>query len=518
MSELKEKYKILIIVILLAIASFLTYYFLAVLRIALVFTHFFYIPIILAALWWKRKGMVVAVFLVVLLLLSNIFIKNVAPTYDDVIRAFMFMVIAFLVVVLSEEIEKRDEELKKHQEHLEDMVKERTAELRDTNKQLQLESTEHKLAEEKLKDSLKNWQNTFHAISDSVFILDSHGLILQSNGVFEHMLGTNTEAIIGQNCYKAIHKTSDFIEGCPFEQMKQTGMRESFEFEDKEHGLWFQVTIDPVCNESGKIINVVHIMRDVTEFKKAEETRYENIQLVLANKAKSDFLAHMSHELRTPLSSIIGFSELLNQKTIGELNEKQEHYIDNVLESSKHLLALINDILDLSKVEAGKIELVIEKISVPEAISESVTLIKERAMKHSVVIKKDIDPQLEIEADRQRIKQMLFNLLSNAVKFSKPEGGTVTITAKKEDDMTKISISDTGIGIREENIRKLFTEFEQLDQGISRKYEGTGLGLAITKKLVELHGGKIWAESKYGEGSTFTFYLPVHAKNKEVMT
>ncbi len=368
--------------------------------------------------------------------------------------------------------------------------------------------TERKRAEEALKIALRDWQNTFNAIADGVFILDQEGRIIKSNGVFERMTGINTENVIGQYCY-------EIIEDCPFKQMKQTGMRESIEFEDRERGLWFQVTVDPIYNESGEIINAVHIIRNVTELKKAEVTRFENIQLVLANKAKSDFLAHMSHELRTPLNSIIGFSELLMQKTIGELNKPQERYIDNVLKSSKHLLALINDILDLSKVEAGKIELVIGKISVPETIDEAVTLVKERAMKHHVVIKKDVDPQLEIEADKQRFKQILFNLLSNAVKFSKPEGGTATITAKKEDDIARISVSDTGIGIREENMKKLFTEFEQLDPDITRKYGGTGLGLAITKKLVDLHGGKLWAGSTYGEGSTFTFILPVEAKKEE---
>ncbi len=372
---------------------------------------------------------------------------------------------------------------------------------------------QRKQIEVELEMALKNWQSTFSAISDSVFILDPEGRIVQSNGVFERMTGIKTENIIGEYCYKTIHGASDFIEECPFKWMKQTGMRESFEFEDRERRLWFQVTVDPVY-KSGEIINAVHIIRNVTELKKAEVTRFENIQLVLANKAKSDFLAHMSHELRTPLNAINGFSELMKQGITGKLNEKQEQYIDNILISGKHLLALINDILDLSKVEAGKIELVIGKISVPETIDEAVTLVKEKAMKHKVVIKKDIDPQLEIEADRQRFKQILFNLLSNAVKFSKPEGGTVTITAKKEDDIARISVSDTGIGIREENIKKLFTEFEQLDSGITRKYGGTGLGLAITKKLVDLHGGKIWAGSTYGEGSTFTFILPLKAEKR----
>ncbi|MDD5474863.1 MAG: PAS domain S-box protein [Candidatus Methanoperedens sp.] len=375
--------------------------------------------------------------------------------------------------------------------------------------------TERKRSDEALKIALKNWQNTFNAISDSVFILDSEGRIVQSNSVYERMSGINTEDLIGNNCCKILYGTAEFVEDCPFRRMKQIGMRESFEFEDKEHKLWFQVTIDPVYNESGELINAVHIMHDATELKKIEDTRYENIKLVLANKAKSDFLAHMSHELRTPLNSIIGFSELLVQKAIGELNKKQEHYINNIITSGIHLLAIINDILDLSKVEAGKIEMVIEKISVSENIDDAVNLVKERAMKHNIVINKDIDSQLEIEADRLRLKQILFNLLSNAVKFSKPEGGTVTITAKKEDDMVRISFSDTGIGIREKDMKKLFIEFEQIDSSLSKKYGGTGLGLAITKKLVDLHGGKIRVESKYGEGSTFTFLMPIVSKKEE---
>ncbi len=258
---------------------------------------------------------------------------------------------------------------------------------------------------------------------------------------------------------------------------------------------------------------VIGTLLDITESKKSEETRLENLRLEAADKAKSEFLANMSHELRTPLNASIGFSELLKMGLVGKLTEKQEKYVDYILTSNQFLLTLINDILDLSKIEAGKIELVPDKMSVPETIEETLDLIKEKAMKHKVVLKTQFDPELEcIEADKQRFKQILFNLLSNAVKFSKEEGGTVTITAKKEGDMAQISVSDTGIGIKEENIGKLFQKFEQLDPKVSQKYGGTGLGLAITKQLVELHRGRIWAESRYGEGSTFTFTLPFKDK------
>jgi signal transduction histidine kinase len=247
------------------------------------------------------------------------------------------------------------------------------------------------------------------------------------------------------------------------------------------------------------------------------QIRLENLHLAIADQAKSEFLANMSHDLRTPLNSTIGFSELLKQGVAGALSEKQNHYVNNILTSSQFLLTLINDILDLSKIEAGKIELAPEKMSVPLIVNETISLLKENAIKHKVLLKTEFDPELEfIDADKQRFKQILFNLLSNALKFSKEEGGTATIITKKEGDMVKISVSDTGIGIKEENFGRLLRKFEQLDSKSGKKYGGTGLGLVISKYLVEMQGGKIWAESRYGEGSTFTFILPIKAKKEDV--
>ncbi len=249
-------------------------------------------------------------------------------------------------------------------------------------------------------------------------------------------------------------------------------------------------------------------IEDITERKKAEEIRFENERLVSASKTRSEFLAIVSHELRTPLTSILGYSILLKEKNFGDLNQKQGFYVDNILSSSNHLLSLINTILDIAKMEAGKLELAIEEIPVRETINEIIVLIKERAEKGNIVIETQFDPLLgHIEVDRQKFKQILFNLLSNAIKFSKEDGGTITISTKNEGDTGMFSVRDTGIGIKKEDMQKLFHEFVQLDSGISRKYEGTGLGLVITKQLVELHGGKITAESDYGKGSVFTFSL-----------
>jgi signal transduction histidine kinase len=251
--------------------------------------------------------------------------------------------------------------------------------------------------------------------------------------------------------------------------------------------------------------------RAIVQSRRAEEIRRENKRLVYMNKARSEFMANMSHELRTPLNAIIGFSELMKQYP-GKLNEKYERYVNNILTGGKQLLGLVDGILDLSNAEAGNIELVIEKMSVPEVVDETLDLIKENAAKGNIIIKIELDPALQyVYADRQRFKQILFNLLSNAVKFSKPEGGTVTIASSKEGDIAKLLISDTGIGIREEDIGKIFKEFERFDWLSSRKDFGAVLGLSISKKLVELHGGTITVESRYGQGSTFTFILPIAA-------
>jgi len=255
------------------------------------------------------------------------------------------------------------------------------------------------------------------------------------------------------------------------------------------------------------------------ERKKSEEIRLENEGLVIASKAKLELLEIMSHELRTPLNAVIGFSELMKGAAIGELNEKQKRYMDKILTGGKNLQNLVNSILDMSRMEVGKMELLIEKVSVPMTINDTLALFKEKAMKQNLLIKTDLDPQVDvIETDAQKFKHILYNLLGNAIKFSKPEGGTITIRTKKEGDMAEFTISDTGIGIKEEDMGRLFRIFEQLDSGIKRHYDGTGLGLAVSKKLVELHGGRITAQSKYGEGSTFTFTLPLEAKKMKEKT
>jgi len=254
-------------------------------------------------------------------------------------------------------------------------------------------------------------------------------------------------------------------------------------------------------------------IENVRLFKELQERNQEiedkSRQLEAASRHKSEFLANMSHELRTPLNAVIGFSEVLGEKMFGELNEKQNEYVDDIHSSGQHLLSLINDILDLSKVEAGRMELELAKFDLPLAVENAITLVRERATGHGITLDTAIDERLgDFIGDERKIKQILLNLLSNAVKFTS-EGGRIEIKAIPVDGSVEISVSDTGIGIAPEDQATIFEEFRQVGTADAQKHEGTGLGLTLAKKFVELHGGKIWVKSEPGKGSTFTFTLPI---------
>ena len=238
-------------------------------------------------------------------------------------------------------------------------------------------------------------------------------------------------------------------------------------------------------------------------------------QLEAASRHKSEFLANMSHELRTPLNAILGFSEVLAERMFGEVNEKQAEYLQDILSSGRHLLSLINDILDLSKVEAGRLELELGRFHLPTALDNALTLVRERATRHGITLTQTVDERVgDIVADERKVKQILLNLLSNAVKFT-PEGGRVGLTATAAEGVITIAVSDTGIGIAPEDQAAIFEEFRQVGREDARKQEGTGLGLTLAKKFVELHGGRIWVQSQVGQGSTFSFTLPVRLDEQE---
>jgi signal transduction histidine kinase len=238
------------------------------------------------------------------------------------------------------------------------------------------------------------------------------------------------------------------------------------------------------------------------------ELEVKSHQVETASQHKSEFLANMSHELRTPLNAIIGFSEVLVDRMFGELNDKQEEYLKDIYASGQHLLSLINDILDLSKIEAGRMELEVSDFDLPGAIDNALILVRERASRRGITLGHDVDERLgQIRGDERKVKQVLLNLLSNALKFT-PEGGRIDVSARVQDGVAEVSVADTGVGIAPEDQEAVFEEFRQVGTA-DKKVEGTGLGLALSRKFIELHGGRIWVESELGKGSTFIFTLPL---------
>jgi signal transduction histidine kinase len=234
-------------------------------------------------------------------------------------------------------------------------------------------------------------------------------------------------------------------------------------------------------------------------------------ELASANRHKSEFLTNMSHELRTPLNAVIGFSDVLDQGMVGALNERQAEFVRDIRESGKHLLALINDILDLAKVESGRMELDRSEYYLPDSLRSALALVRERAARHGIGLELDVSEDLgTIVADERKVRQVVLNLLSNAVKFT-PDGGRVTLSARPDGDGVEIAVRDTGVGIAPEDQAAVFEEFRQVGTDTSRRQEGTGLGLALARRFVELHGGELRLTSAPGAGSTFSFTLPARA-------
>lgn len=234
-----------------------------------------------------------------------------------------------------------------------------------------------------------------------------------------------------------------------------------------------------------------------------------------ANRAKSEFLANMSHELRTPLNAVIGFSDILAEQVFGPLTEQQQQYVSDILESGQHLLSLVNDILDLAKIESGSLDLELGQVDLPAFIERTAHMFREKALRQGISLVCETDRNLSVIADERRLKQVLYNLLSNAIKFT-PEGGRIAVRVARQGEHVLISVADTGVGIAREEQQKIFETFYQVDSTLTKTKQGTGLGLALVRSIADLHDGHVWVESALGEGSEFFFSLPMRACADEV--
>jgi signal transduction histidine kinase len=265
--------------------------------------------------------------------------------------------------------------------------------------------------------------------------------------------------------------------------------------------------VETFADQAAIAIENVRLFNEIRE--KSGQLEVANDELAAASRHKSEFLANMSHELRTPLNAIIGFADVLEQRLFGELNARQADYTRDIASSGRHLLDLVNEILDLSKVEAGRMELEPSEFSLAETIRGAVGFVRERAAAHGIALTADLPDDLgTLVADERKVRQVLLNLLSNAVKFT-PDGGTIEVRARRTAGEVEVSVRDTGIGIAPEDQAKVFDEFQQVGTPSDRSREGTGLGLTLAKRFVELHDGRIWVESEIGKGTTFTLAIPV---------
>jgi PAS domain S-box-containing protein len=384
-----------------------------------------------------------------------------------------------------------------------------------------------------LRESEMKFRSVAQSASDAIVSSDNHGMIIAWNKGAQTIFGYDEEEILGKSLtvlmpeqYQEPHKRG-------LERMRAGGeghiLGKTIELAGvRKDGTEFPLELSLAMWKTGAGTFYTGIIRDITERKRAEqalqaltvsleekvkertaELEVARDQALVATRLKSEFLASMSHELRTPLNAVIGFSEVLSEKMFGELNAKQEEYILDILSSGRHLLSLINDILDISKVEAGRMELELSTFEISVLLEQAMALVRERAKRSGVQLTMEIDPRCaEFTADERKVKQVLLNLLSNAVKFT-PRGGQVSMKASLIDNAMNISVTDTGVGIAPEDQQRVFEEFYQASGDYSRKREGTGLGLALAKRYVDLHGGHIWVQSEVGHGSTFIFSLPV---------
>ena len=529
--NIEEKYKILIISIFYILLGVLSYYIHFVFKIDIVYTHLFYFPLILSCFWWEKKGLFLSIFLNGILIFIPVFWKPYLLNVENISRILIMILIGIFTVFLSgkisnsmEKLIESENRLKNFNRKLEQEVDERTKELTKTK--------------ELLDDHYNQLNNIFLNLKDIVFVISEKYKILFGNTTAYDVFG---KEFIGKNCYEILKGLDHPCEQCPISKLNKSDVCQiRFEqiidtpFTNKISD--FDIIASQIENYGGQQA-ILEVLRDITKRKTVEKElqqlneelelrvkertnelnealKQEKIyqeQIIKSSQFKSGFMASMSHELRTPLNSIIGFTDVILERISGEINEEQEKYLTNVKSSAMHLLDLINEILDIAKIEAGKVELNIEDVNLSKIISQINTMIKPIYRKKNLKFEtQKFDKEKVIQVDRLRFKEIVYNLLSNAIKYTK-EGGIKLEFLENEDEWA-FNIIDTGIGIAKEDFDIVFKEFKRVKTEYTNSIGGTGLGLPLTKKLIELQGGNISFTSELGKGSTFTFTIPKKIK------
>jgi PAS domain S-box-containing protein len=393
----------------------------------------------------------------------------------------------------------------------------------EANEKLQKEINERKQAEELLRQNEEKYRLLFELSPIGITTVDMKGTVTSSNPAVYRQGGYSEGDFVGKHFSKIapirVRDVPKFLR--VFASIIRGRVPQPFEvaYNRKDGSLgWTEIHV-ALLEAGGKKLGIQVLQRDITERKlmeqeiqnKNEQLKMQNKELEKASRAKSDFLARMSHELRTPLNVIMGFSELMLDQVPGEINEEQRQCLDDMVTSSRHLLGLINEVLDLSKVEAGKVEVKIKDIALSELVESVTSAMTAVLSQRKQSLDVDLDRGLPlVYADEARLRQVFFNLLSNASKFT-PEGGKIRIEALRKDGFCQVTVSDNGIGIKKEDLKQIFEPFYQADNPVTRERKGTGLGLTLVKEIVEMHGGQIRVESEYGKGSDFIFTLPLVA-------
>jgi PAS domain S-box-containing protein len=501
--------------------------------------------VLIAATWKRREG--APVFLIGFSLFFIIVLNDVL--YDHgIIHTGQFIGFGLFVFILSQSVL-----LSMRFSGAFNLSERQQEELQETNESLSREITERKLVEKAMAESEEKYRLLAENVNDNIWIWDlSQKKFSYTSPSIKALLGYAAEEFLKLDMEQLLTPASWRFAMSTIEEnmaLEQAGgMRASrstmLELELlKKNGssVWVEVRARFLRDEAGRLNRILGVTRDITVRKRAESLQAAKLEAEASSKAKSEFLAIMSHELRTPLNHIIGFTELVADRTVGDLNETQKEYLEDALSSSRHLLSLINDVLDLSKVEAGKMSLDASPVELAGLLKDSLTMLKDTAMERSIHLDIRLNGIPEtIRADQRKLRQIVYNLLANAVKFT-PDGGKVilsacpvsntfpfgpisdnsseTYPAKNRDshagikDFVEISVQDTGIGIAPTDLDRIFKPFGQVQHSKNQRYPGTGLGLSLTRSLVGLHGGRIWAESEgHGKGATFRLVLPVGAR------